>query len=140
MNLATIIILVVIIGTAIITVINAILNKKHSKVNIDITKEDLMENKELISYDKKYRNDERIMQYVQDIIQNKYEYIAVYPDHFEFDTERVNILENGFNILTIPECFVISDIFDDKTRSYIDYLKEPIMKDGNAIGHSLIKK
>ena len=112
---------------------------KTAKVHIDITKKDLDENKELISYDKKYRNDERIKQYITDIIQNEYNIISVYPEYFKFDEKMINILENGFEPLSITECFVISDIFDDKTRSYINYEKQPIEKDGQIVGHSLIK-
>ena len=60
-------------------------NKKASEVEIDISENDLKENKELITFDKKYRNDERIAKYIEDIIENKYRIIKVYPDHFEFD-------------------------------------------------------
>lgn len=122
-----------------IFIITKMKQTKTAKVHIDITKKDLDENKELISYDKKYRNDERIKQYITDIIKNEYNVISVFPEYFEFDDKRINILENGFEPLSITECFVISDIIDDKTRSYINYEKQPIEKDGQIIGHSLIR-
>jgi len=115
-------------------------NKKSSEVKIDITENDLKENKELIIFDKKYRNDERMVKYIEDIIENKYKLIKIYPDHFEFDDKYIDIINDGFDRLSILECFVISDIFDDKVRSYIDYDKKPLYEDDVVTGHSLIKK
>lgn len=115
-------------------------NKKSSKVKIDITENDMKENKELVTFDKKYRNDARIAKYIEDIITNEYKTIKVYPDHFEFDEKQIDIISDGFDRLSVLECFVISDIFDDKVRSYIDYDKNPLVEDDVVIGHSLIKK